>query len=79
MAASNVICFETFRSERNRRRSEGPGDKPVATVARPIQDRLATVLLSPRQIAHRRAMLDFASQTRECPGAPLTTVARERG
>ena len=67
MSASNVICFETFCSERNRQRAEGLGDKPVATVARPTQDRLATVLLSPRQIAHRRAMLDFASQPRECP------------
>lgn len=59
MPASNVICFETFRSERNRRRSEGQGGEPVATVAPPFRDRLAAVLLSPRQIAHRRAMLDF--------------------
>ena len=63
MSASNVICFETFRSERNRRRAEAQGVEPAPTVT-PFRDRLASVLLSPRQIAHRRAMLDFGGQLR---------------
>jgi hypothetical protein len=63
MSASNVICFETFRSERNRQRSENVGDEAVATAATPFRERLAGVL-SPRQIAHRRAMFDFGNQRR---------------
>jgi hypothetical protein len=64
MSASNVICFETFRSERNRQRSENVGEEAGATAATPFRERLASVLLSPRQIAHRRAMFDFGNQRR---------------
>jgi hypothetical protein len=76
MSASNVICFETFRSERNRQRSEAQDVEP-ATVT-PFRDRLASVLLSPRQIAHRRAMLDFGGQLRGRLAGTLTAAAAER-
>ena len=77
MSASNVICFETFRSERNRQRSEAQGVEPTATVT-PFGDRLASVLLSPRQIAHRRTMLDFAGQLRGRLAGTFTAAATER-
>jgi hypothetical protein len=59
MPASNVVCFETFRSERDRQRAETLSQPSPAAADTPFRDRLASVLLSPRQIAHRRAMLDF--------------------
>jgi hypothetical protein len=74
MSASNVICFETFRSERNRQRSEAQGVEPAATVT-PFRDRLASVLLSPRQIAHRRAMLDFGGQLRGRLAGAITAAS----
>ena len=76
MSASNVICFETFRSERTRQRPEAQGIEPAATVT-PFRDRLASVLLSPRQIAHRRVMLDFGGQPRGRLAGALTTAATE--
>jgi hypothetical protein len=62
MSAPNVVCFETFRSERDRQRAEIRGQASPAAAGTPVRDRLASVLLSPRQIAHRRAMLDFGRQ-----------------
>jgi hypothetical protein len=79
MSASNVICFDTFRSERNRGRSKRQDDEPEATVAPPFQDRLATVMLSPRQIAHRRAMLDFGDERRRRLTGTLIAGVTERG
>jgi hypothetical protein len=76
MSASNVICFETFRAERNRQGSEGQGVEPAATVT-PFRDRLASVL-SPRAIAHRRVMLDFAGQLRRRLAWTRTAAATER-
>ena len=77
MSASNVICFETFRSERNRRCSESQGIEPAPRVT-PFRDRLASVLLSRRQIAHRRVVLDFAGQLRGRQTGTLTAAATER-
>lgn len=77
MSASNVICFETFRSERNRQRSEKVGEETVATVATPFRERLASVLLSPRQIAHRRAMFDFGNQRKERAFGSFTAEVSE--
>ena len=77
MSASNVICFVTFRAERNRQRSEGQGVEPAATVT-PFRDRLASVLLSPRELAHRRVMLDFAGQLRGRLAGTVTAAATER-
>ena len=57
MSASNVVCFETFRLERDRQRAETREQESVK-VTTLFRDRLAGVL-NPRQIAHRRAMLDF--------------------
>ena len=64
MPGSNVISFESFRSERDRRRAEPHDPVCAATLGTPFRERLASVL-GPRQIAHRRAMLDFSRQVRE--------------
>jgi hypothetical protein len=79
MSPSNVICFETFRSGRKRRCSESQGGTHMATVAPPLRDRLATVLLNPRQITHRRAMLDFGDQRRRRLTGTLTAGKSELG
>jgi hypothetical protein len=74
MPASNVVCFETFRSERDRQRAETLGQESPAAPGAPFRDRLANVLLSPRQIAHRRAMLDFG---RRITGLRFDVLRRE--
>jgi hypothetical protein len=49
----HTLCFECFRAQRDRQRVEGPGWPRL----RPHEGRLASLLTS-RQIAHRRRMLD---------------------
>jgi hypothetical protein len=56
-----IVCFESFRSERERRRARDLADV-TAVGASPFPHRLANVILNARQIAHRRAMLDFGRQ-----------------
>lgn len=53
-----VICFERFRVARDRQRS---ADGSVPTANAPFL-RQPGVALSARQIAHRRAMLDYGSE-----------------
>ena len=72
MSASNVVCFETFRQERDSRRSQGREGENVATESAPFQARLAGVLLSARQIEHRRRMLEFGRQLGTTTVAPIS-------
>ena len=60
--SATVICFESFRIERNRRRSEHV-DEAVAAARVPFL-RGPGVALTPRQIAHRQTMLDYWNQRR---------------
>lgn len=75
MSASNVVCFETFRQERDSRRSQGREGENVATESAPFQARLAGVLLSARQIEHRRRMLEFGRQLGTTTVAPISRRA----
>ena len=77
MSASNVICFETFRVIRDRQRAEAR-EHESARVSTLFRDRLANVLLSPGQIAHRRTMLAFGSQRREGLSESLKAGGNER-
>jgi hypothetical protein len=70
---ATVICFESFLAKRDRRRAGEQTDGAEAT-ASPFRDRLANVILNARQIAHRRAMLDFGDQRRSTL-APLRKAA----
>ena len=64
-----IICFESFRAERDRRRTTGSDGE--AAEASPFRDRLARVILNARQIAHRRAMLEFGDRHRPVRLAPF--------
>lgn len=61
--SATVICFESFRIERDRRRAADAVD-PVETLACVPFLREPGVALSPRQIAHRQTMLDYWNQRR---------------
>lgn len=61
--SATVICFESFRIERDRRRAEDASD-PVETVECVPFLREPGVALTPRQIAHRQTMLDYWNQRR---------------
>jgi hypothetical protein len=56
-----IICFERYRSERDRQQVRDSADGR-AVAPSPFRDRLANVILNARQIAHRRAMLEFGSR-----------------
>jgi hypothetical protein len=66
---ATVICFESFRREQDRQHADslvqesasapGRGSGSGSGVHRAI---VAGQVLSPRQIAHRRAILDYWSQ-----------------
>ena len=56
-----IICVESFRAERDRRQARDLADGS-AVAPSPFRDRLANVILNARQIAHRRAMLEFGSR-----------------
>jgi hypothetical protein len=71
---ATVICFESFRSDRDRQREQDAADEPENVSSLPFQDRLASVL-SPRQIAHRRAMLDYGTQLRTTMVSPISRNA----
>ncbi len=68
-----IICFESFRAERDRRRRSGSDGS--ADEASPFRDRLARVILNARQLAHRRTMLEFGDRKRR----PLIAPLREAG
>ena len=61
--SATVICFESFRIERNRRRTESAADA-VETAANVPFLREPGVALTARQIAHRQTMLDYWNQRR---------------
>ena len=65
-----IICLESFRAERDRRRTSS-SDGGAAAEASPFRDRLAKVILNARQIAHRRAMLEFGDRHGPVRLAPL--------
>ena len=75
--SATVICFESFRSERDRRREEGAVDE-IETVARVPFLREPGVALTARQIAHRQTMLDYWNQRRRAMFELFTEVATER-
>jgi hypothetical protein len=53
---ATVICFESFCSERNLQRAHSRDRASAIAAGR------AAVALTARQIAHRRAILDYWSQ-----------------
>jgi hypothetical protein len=77
MMPAAIIRFDSFRLERDRRRARDRADGS-GVAASPFRNRLADVILSARQIAHRRAMLDFGDQHRRAAPAPFTGAATER-
>ena len=72
-----IVCFESYRSERDRRRTRELTDG-AAVAATPFPHRLANVILNARQIAHRRAMLDFGRQRVGGTTLPFREVVTER-
>ena len=62
--SATVICFESFRIERDRRRAEDAAD-PVGSVECVPFLREAGVTLTPRQIAHRQTMVTYWNQPRK--------------
>jgi hypothetical protein len=61
--SATVICFESFRIERNRQRAESAVDAVQTAVSAPFL-REPGVALTARQIAHRQTMLDYWNQRR---------------
>jgi hypothetical protein len=61
--SATVICFESFRIQRDRRRADDAAD-PVHSVECVPFLREPGVALTPRQIAHRQTMVDFWNQRR---------------
>ena len=74
---ATVICFESYRSQRARQGARDMANEAAATTS-PFQDRLA-VALSPRQISHRRTMLDYARQLRMTAVSPISRRASRSG
>lgn len=72
--SATVICFETFRLERDRRREEGAADA-AETVERVPFLREPGVALTVRQIAHRQTMLDYWKERRRAMFGVLREVA----
>ena len=62
--SATVICFESFRIQRDRRRADDAAD-PVQSVECVPFLREAGVALTPRQIAHRQTMLVYWNQRRK--------------
>ena len=62
--SATVICFESFRSERDRRRAEDAVDPAESVQCVPFL-REPGVALNPRQIAHRQTMLAYWNQRRK--------------
>jgi hypothetical protein len=75
--SATVICFESFRSRRERQRSEEPGDGTLPTASAPFLSQPG-VSLTAQQIAHRRVMLAYGHERRSTVPAGFTTAATER-
>jgi hypothetical protein len=71
--SATVICFESFRIERDRRRTEAVDE--VETPARAPFLREPGVPLTVRQIAHRQTMLDYWNQRRRAMFGLFSEVA----
>jgi len=56
----HTLCFECYRSERERRRAHRMVEVPSSSAPPRIDTHLTT-----RQLDHRRAMLAFASRVRD--------------
>lgn len=72
--SANVICFESFRFERDRRRAGHAAD-PIETVDCVPFLREPGVALTARQIAHRQTMLDYWNQRRRAMFGVFREVA----
>jgi hypothetical protein len=72
-----IICFESFRSERDRRRARDLEEGSTVAPS-PFRDRLAHVILNARQIAHRRTMLEFGSRRLGVAPLPFREATSER-
>jgi hypothetical protein len=75
--AAAIICFERYRAERVRQRAHDRAESS-GPVASPFRDRLVNTVLNARQIAHRRAMVHFASQRLGLTQSSLKDVVSER-
>jgi hypothetical protein len=80
--SATVVCFERFRIDRDRRRSQGTAESE-GTARRVPFLRDPGVALTPRQIAHRQTMLDYWNQRRRAMfgafrAVAFTEVGRER-
>ena len=61
--SATVICFESFRMERDRRRTESAADAVETAVRVPFLHEPG-VALTARQVAHRQTMLDYWNERR---------------
>jgi hypothetical protein len=68
-----VICFESFRIERDRRRTEDASEASEAALRVPFL-RDPGVALTPRQVAHRQTMLEYWNERRRA----MFGVSREK-
>ena len=75
--SATVICFESFRIQRDRRRADDAAD-PVQSVECVPFLREPGVALTPRQIAHRQTMVDFWNQRRKEVFGVFREVGSER-
>ena len=72
--SATVICFESFRVERDRRRTESAADAVETAVQAPFL-REPGVALTVRQIAHRQTMLDYWNLRRKAMFGVFREVA----
>lgn len=72
--SATVICFESFRLERDRRREDGAADTVETAASVPFL-REPGVALTVRQIAHRQTMLDYWNQSRRAMFGVFREVA----
>jgi hypothetical protein len=75
--SATVICFERFRSERDRRRTESAEEAGDRAGGAPFL-REPGVALTPRQIAHRQTMLAYWNQRRRAMFGLFREVTIER-
>ena len=75
--SATVICFESFRIQRDRRRADDAADSVQRVECAPFL-REPGVALNPRQIAHRQTMVDFWNQRRKEVFGVFREVGSER-
>jgi len=71
--AAEVICLETFRAERQRAQKAEEGDAGALSRL-PVWNRPVRAL-NDRQLAHRRAMLEYGRQLRRTTVSPIERMA----